>query len=216
MIKAKRWSVLGLIFMLAAPPAFGISVAPPQPFTLLSADKAYIFVSIPPDYSDVKRESDEHRAIRESYKVGGVYQNDGSREPLWEFRGELYYEEAVIYFDDRSLVLAFEPHESTASGLIFFDQGQEIRRYKLNRLTYDTAYLDRLNGTYDAAAFSLGESWYTSMTVKEGTLRIINREQNVLLFDVKTGKRNLLQEGPQSCILWFNRVFGSSDAESAR
>lgn len=214
MINIKRRVLVGLIIVLWAWPAHAISIDPPRPFTLLSDDKAYIFVSLPPDYSDDRPESDEHKAIRKNYKVGGVYRNDSSREPLWEYREELYAE--VVYFDDRSLVLASDPHERAGSALLFYDKGREIRRYKLKQLTYDDAYLDRLDGTYDAAVYSIRESWYASMTVKDGILRIVNREQNVLLFDVRTGERHHFQEATQSCLWWFKRLFGQTGDDLSR
>lgn len=177
-----------LILLLIYTYGYSIKIMPPRPFLLTSPDAKFLFVSIPKDYSKYREEKSEQKEIRRKYKKGGLYKNDDSKKPLWVFDKEIR-EENVVYFDEVSLVLKFSPHNIIDDALIFFALGNKIKSYKVNDLTKDGQYLSKLNHSYDAAIVALKESWFKEIKVEKVLLKIINRENKTLIFDIKTGNQ---------------------------
>lgn len=177
-----------LIILLIYTYGYSIKIMPPRPFVLTSHDKKFLFISIPKDYSKYSEEKSEHQEIRRKYKRGGLYKNGGSKDPLWVFDKEID-KHHVVYFDEVSLVLKFSPHNIVDDALIFCAFGNKIKSYTVNELTEDVQYKRRLDHSYNAAIVALEESWFKEIKVEEGLLKIVNRENRTLIFDIKTGNQ---------------------------
>jgi hypothetical protein len=89
-----------------------------------------------------ERRTAKIQAIREKYRVSGLYLNDGSLEPLWTVD---WYAHRVIVASDGSHVIRRGPWASRYydEAFTFFADGRKIRSYRIDELVGNPKFLPR-------------------------------------------------------------------------
>ena len=158
----------------------------PGTWQKVSDNGNFIFVMISPLPIDedirYRRDEDEIRWIRETYSKSGLYRNDGSKTPLWEYDG-WFGDEVIIAPDGEHLIhpggWTRNKHESRA--VTFTCRGQNLACY------YDVDLIPQwmlkcvLNGSppsCESASFNPDQMTYTIRT----------NQGEEFIFDVMTGK----------------------------
>ena len=134
-----------LLISLSASTAFGDKPVPPHSYTIVSADRRYLFVMLAPTLDNDKsfrpqEKSTEALKIRKRYAKSGLYLNDGSTVPLWTVD---WYATAVVLPSDGVHLIRKGPWASTSSdeALTFFASGKELKAYKVKDLISLTSLL---------------------------------------------------------------------------
>jgi hypothetical protein len=155
--------------------------------TTVSPNGQYVFVMIAPLAPE--RDADakwwkadvitEIKRIRETYKVSGLYRNDGSREPLWTVDWYASYVEVV---SDGVHLVRFGPwaHSPEQEALTFFASGKEIRSYTIGELVAEP---DKL--PHSVSHFV----WEKDIKLDDANLlyRLTTKNGEQYVFDITTG-----------------------------
>lgn len=174
-----------ILFLIAPVTAFADSPAPQYDYIEEVAGGKFIFVmlSISNDssaYGQGGAEQDDK--IRSQYTQSGLYKNDGSTQPLWTV--EWYAFQVNISSDGEHLVKwgpwAWRDNYHELA-LLFYRNGQEIKRYHVDNLVADPTSLPHSVSHYMWAQDS-------SFDDEQGTLFLSTHTGEKYLFDIKSGE----------------------------
>ncbi len=187
----KHIAAIILIAFLAAlsigtgTPARADSEAPPSDYTKVTENGRYIFVMLAPDRLDVlggptrPQSSFGKSEIQKTYKQSGLYNNDGSNEPLWTVS---WYSFSVYPSSDGKHVVKMGPWAQSTSDLAiaFYENGKELKRYIISDLVKNQLKLKHTVSHF---------FWKTGLQYndKEGTVFIETIDGLAYTFSVKTG-----------------------------
>lgn len=169
-------SLIVLAISLSAP-VMADSEAPPSDYTKETENGKYIFVMLAPEGP---RWSSRNPEIRTMYKYSGLYNNNGSSEPLWK----VYWHSFSVYpSSDGKHVVRMGPWAQLISDLAiaFYENGNELKQYAISDLIKDTDKLRRTVSHF---------FWNTDLKYndKEGTVFIKTVDGISYTFSVKTGE----------------------------
>lgn len=178
----KLFGVTSLILLIVlsmgiAAPVAADTEMPPTDYAKETENGKYIFVMLAPDGP---RWSSQKPEIREVYKYSGLYNNDGSREPLWK----VYWYSFTVYpgSDGRHLVRMGPWAMSTSNlAIAFYQDGKELKQYAISDLVKDTNALKRTVSHF---------FWRTDLKYneKEGTVFLKTVDGINYTFSIKTGE----------------------------
>ncbi len=169
--------LLVILSMGIAAPVAADSEMPPTDYTKETENGTYIFVMLAPDgpYRSSKKPD-----IRKGYKYSGLYNNDGSREPLWK----VYWYSFTVYpnSDGRHVVRMGPWAQSTSDlAIAFYEDGKELKQYAISDLVKDPNKLKHTVSHF---------FWRTDLTYneKEATVFLKTVDGISYTFSIKTGE----------------------------
>jgi len=184
-----RWLFAGVVVCAAVAwgsPARADIPLPPYSYRHVSPDGLHVFVMIAPVPTEEDPEgwseemADGIREIRRLYTRSGLYQSDGSAEPLWTVD---WYAHSVEVASDGVHLIRHGPWASSTGqeALSFFAEGRLLRTYQIRELVDLSLMLRRTashffwkkRGRFDDARLEY------SLETMDG---------NRFVFDVRTGE----------------------------
>ena len=175
----------------------------PFTYTIESRDRRFLFVMLSPlpiledapflDYSPsgrVPSQVDRTREVRAKYPHSGLYRNDGSSTPLWTLNQYSPY--AALSSDGVHLssLNGYVVGGLSEEGLVFYENGEEIRRYSVGDLV---GSIKDLSWSFD------GYGWLKGFSFDDGSntllLTLVNGER--YSFDIKSGNIVRIERNPK-------------------
>lgn len=155
------------------------SPAPPESFTKLSPDRKHILVILAPKPYDVSN------SLSKKYPISGLYVNDSSVKPLWSLPSDFCCSRVDILSNAKNLISwnAWPADNGTFDQTVawFFENGREIRNYKIRQLVDNPEHLRHSVSHY---------RWIDRTEVDDRLNRITLRTLNgqIIVFDGTTGE----------------------------
>jgi len=166
---------ISMIVFFLSTQAFADSQALPRDFTIVTENKAYIFVMLAPDGW-----AEHDAAIRSIYKQSGLYKNNGSQTPLWTVD---WYAFEIFPSSDGKHLIQMGPWASSTEqlALSFHKNGREIKHYRIKDLVRDEAQLPHTVSHF---------FWRSELTYDDqhAILFLKTRDNQAYRFSVKTGE----------------------------
>ena len=160
-----------------AVPVMADTEAPPADYTIETENGKYIFVMLAPERPGWVSKKAE---IRKLYKDSGLYNKDGTYEPLWQV---FWYSFTVYPASDGKHVVRMGPWAQSVSNLAiaFYAEGKELKRYTISDLVKDTNKLKHTVSHF---------FWRTDLKYddKAGTVFLKTVDGISYTFSVKTGE----------------------------
>jgi hypothetical protein len=155
------------------------SYSPPFSYKKPSANGQFLFVMIAPVTAESELSADAQN-IRATYRVSGLYLNNGSTVPLWTVD---WYEPEVIVPSDGIHLIRQNTFPSSPSNrvLIFYANGRELRSYTVDELV-DFKFLlpETISHFYWQEKAVLNDD--------ERTLSLTTLNKDRYVFDITSGK----------------------------
>jgi hypothetical protein len=181
----KQVVTFGVLLIWAAAAAAD-SPKPRSSYRQETADGRFVFVMLSP-FSDeqdaepwIESVAAEIREIRRTYKVSGLYRNDGSTEPIWTVD---WYAHTVDVAADGVHLVRHGPWASSwmDEALTFFANGKELRSYRVKDLVDFPILMPHSVSHFEWEAFARQDD-----PKLEYEIRTLHGERYV--FDMATGE----------------------------
>lgn len=153
----------------------------------ISDDGKYVFVMLSPlpINEDIRypEDDEEIRDIRSFYPKSGLYLNDGSSKPLWEYVGEWRNNSVIVAPDGEHVIFpgAWIYDEYALNAVVFTRRGKTIRHYYKVEVIPQYLLKFALNGS--SSPICTG----TSFDREKMTYTIRTNQGEEFTFDVTTG-----------------------------
>jgi hypothetical protein len=171
--------------LLIRAPVYGDTVIEPFSHARVSPNGKYLFVMIAPGPSErdgigLRPEDQEiGRTLRAKYDMSGLYRNDGSTTPLWTVN---WYADLVLIASDGIHLVRRGPwaENSSTEAFSFFENGKEIRSYRVGDLVDTTLTLPHTVSHF---------IWEQSMSLDDSNrmLTVITLNKDRYVIDITTG-----------------------------
>jgi hypothetical protein len=186
-----RLTTISLLVLLLASGEAARADKPATPATRTEtiANGKFLFVVLCPEFLETER----GKAIRAMYPQGGLYKNDGSKEPLWTI--DWYREQVAVLPDGVHMVRygnwpvrkagpkdpTIAKDELKQEAVSFFAKGKLLREYPIEELIDDPTKLPRSVSHF---------RWMKASKLIEDRLQleVITFDGNRIRFDLASGK----------------------------